>query len=617
MQAPSYPIKVTTVELLREEHLQVDEAGKRTMRERGAIRVAQPGRKSITAYRTYNTKSGSLREFRGWLIAPSGKVTPYGKNQIVERSVGNDMYNEAKAKMLECDPNAEVGSVFAWEIVEEESTIFTTYPHAFQDSAPVLLSRFMLTLPQGWEMKDVVFNREDTRPTVAANTYTWEIRNLDWIEDEDYSPGWHSIAPRLALTYWPSGSAKAQLQPLRNWQAVSVMSTKLSDSALELTPELKAKAAALTSGAGNEWDKIRALAEYAQQVTYVSVQLNITRGGGYTPNPAAQVLSRNYGDCKDKAALMRALLKAIGIESYAISIFSGNREYVRQEWPSMQPFNHAILAVKVSPAIQASAVLEHPKLGRLLFFDPTDPTTPLGDLPTSQQGSRALVEAGENGELVIVPVAAASANRVERTVEATLGGDNATARMVTRYHGQSGSYWRHVTRQADQSELKQRMEQILSYRVGGVKVSEVTVSGGKSEPWIETAVNFEATRLGQLMQGRLLTISPGQLLPRAEYVLSAKERKQSLRISASVRHDKVRVAVPAGFEIDEIPDEIQVESNYGKFHAVWKSEPGAVLLEQNLELKDVLAPAGEYAKVRAFFDKVAAARGNVAVLVRK
>lgn len=618
MQPPSYPLKVSAVELLREERLTVDETGKRTMRERGAIRIVQPGRTSISAYRAYNTKSGKIRDFRGWLVSPSGQVTPYKKDQVLEQSVGNEIYIEAKARVLQCDPNAAVGSVFAWEIVEEETTIFTTHGHAFQGSLPVMVSRFVLSMPAGWEMKDRVFNREETKPSVEGNSYTWELRDLPWIEYEDWSPGWHAVAPRLALTYWPASGGNPALRPLNTWPAVSAWMSQFTEVAMDVTPEVKAKAEALTAGAATEWEKIRAIAAYAQQVNYVSVQMNLTKGGGYTPNPAGKVLTRNYGDCKDKAGLMRALLKAVGIESYDVSIRADNREFVRAEWPSPQPFNHAIVAVKVSAETKAPTVLDHPKLGRLLFFDPTDSVTPLGDLPEQEQGSRALVTAGDIGDLVTVPRVGAEANRVERTVdaEAFLEG-NARARMVTRYHGQAGTGWRHAAKDSVDTELRKRMERGLSRRVGGVKVGEVKVSGGASEPWVETAVEFEAARLGQMLQGRLLTLAPGQLAPGTEFVFPARERKQPVQLPATIRRDVVRVKVPEGFVVDEMPDVIQAEGAYGKFRAEWRAEPGLIVLDQRLEVKDTTAPAKEYDAVRAFFDQVIAAQSSAVVLVKK
>ena len=94
---------------------------------------------------------------------------------------------------------------------------------------------------------------------------------------------------------------------------------------------------------------------------------------------------------------MRALLKAVGIDSYLITISADDRTYVRPEWASPVQFNHAIIAVKVSDAITFPTVITDSSLGRLLIFDPTDRITPVGGLPTDEQGSYALVIAGPNG----------------------------------------------------------------------------------------------------------------------------------------------------------------------------------------------------------------------------
>ena len=101
--------------------------------------------------------------------------------------------------------------------------------------------------------------------------------------------------------------------------------------------------------------------------------------------------ARNYGDCKDKATLMRALLKAVGIDSYLVTISADDRTFVRQERASPGQFNHAIIAVKVSDAVTLPTVIADSPLGRLLVFDPTDRITPVGSLPVEEQGSYALV----------------------------------------------------------------------------------------------------------------------------------------------------------------------------------------------------------------------------------
>jgi geranylgeranyl pyrophosphate synthase len=83
-----------------------------------------------------------------------------------------------------------------------------------------------------------------------------------------------------------------------------------------------------------------------------------------------------------------------------VLIYSGDRTRVREEWVSPGQFNHCILAVRVSDETKARSVVQHPSLGRLLVFDATSPTTPVGDLPDHEQGSFALVAAGDGGALV-------------------------------------------------------------------------------------------------------------------------------------------------------------------------------------------------------------------------
>src|SRR5258708_16305854 len=97
---------------------------------------------------------------------------------------------------------------------------------------------------------------------------------------------------------------------------------------------------------------------------------------------------------------MRAMLKAINIQGYLVSIVAGDPSYVRAEWPSPQQFNHCIIAIRIGDGTQAPSVANHPTLGRLLIFDPTDDNTPAGDLPQHEQGSLALVIAGDAGALL-------------------------------------------------------------------------------------------------------------------------------------------------------------------------------------------------------------------------
>jgi transglutaminase-like putative cysteine protease len=616
---PAYPSHVDHAVLFTEETLSVDESGRRTMRDRGAIRILHSGGAQLSAARYYNARSGRIREFRAWLLPPNGKPISIPRNRIVDRSVAsqNDV-DEGRIREAACDPSAPPGSVFAWEIVEEESTIFTTYSHAFQGRLPAKLSRFVLTLPAGWESRGHVLNHPALEPRTEGPSQVWELRALPPLDHEPWSPHWSSLAPRLALTYWPPTGANPALRPMNGWPAVAQWLHSLTDPAHQITPEIQAKAAEVTASASSPWDRLLALTRFVQQVTYVSIQLNLNRGGGYTPNPAPLILRRNYGDCKDKSALLRALLTAAGFDAWTVAVYSGDRDYVRPEWPSPLQFNHVIVAIRVPDSIDAPTVLNHPALGRLLIFDPTDSFTPLGGLDDDQQGSHALLIHPEHGGLFPLPLAPPSENRVERSVQATLAPDGlVNARLVTRYHGQSGSYWRSILAREAESERKKRIERSLARRAGGVRVARLDFAPPAPRAPLESTVEFESPSLAQLMQNRLMTVAPGHFVPAIEFAISTRERSLPVLLPDVVRADEVHLRLPTGFTIDEMPSPVALQAPFGRFEASWEPSPEGLIFRQRLEINRTLAPASDYPTARTFFEQAAGAQNAAVVLLRQ
>lgn len=59
-------------------------------------------------------------------------------------------------------------------------------------------------------------------------------------------------------------------------------------------------------------------------IRYVGIWLG---NGGIVPHPAEDILQNRYGDCKDKATLLQALLAAKGIYSQQVLINLGDSFY--------------------------------------------------------------------------------------------------------------------------------------------------------------------------------------------------------------------------------------------------------------------------------------------------
>ena len=611
-----YSPKVAAVTLLKEEQVSADPDGRLTMREREVTRTLQRGRNALPAGRSYNRKSGRILDFEAWLIAPSGRTTSIPKSAFADISLSSRYeYSDDRVRLV--DPGSlEPGSIFAWEATEEEKTDFTQYQYRFQDVLPVLVSRFILSLPPGWEVKGTPINREKIEPQVAGNTYTWELRDLPWIEPEDYSPDGSSLVPRLGINYFPAADSRAALRPLRNWSATSVWLSGLADPANVITEAIRVKAAELTRGANNELEKIRAIAVFTQATNYMSVDLNIERGGGYAPHAADDTLARNYGDCKDKAALMRALLEAAGIKAFVTSIYSGGREFVRPEWPSSLQFNHAIIAISVSPETRAPSVFQHPRLGRLLMFDPTDDSTPLGNIPEDEQGSHALVLAGQKGELITMPDLPGEMNRTESAYEGRLElNGRLSAHLDRHYFGQAAGPMRHRLKSHDTDSLTRLLEAAFAQRLGGLSMEHVETTDHLPLDRLEMKLDLHVRQFGQFMQKKLLVVSPGSLVADTGYAFPAEPRSLPIQLEAEFRDDKVNFTFPPQFTVDELPDPVKIDSPYGTYRATWKVAGGQVSFEHSLKVNRVTAPASEYALVRAFFDQVDAGQHSPIVLV--
>jgi len=271
-------------------------------------------------------------------------------------------------------------------------------------------------MPAGWEIKSVSFNGAPAEPPPASGDYTWQMENLPAVELEPSSPSILTLAPWVGVTFLPPGDK----HPPVTWTGLARVLTELNAGQAEPNDAIAAKARSLVEGATTDIDKIRAIGRFTQQLNYVSIQLNLAKGGGYRPHTAAESFQKLYGDCKDKANLTRAMLKAVGITAYPVAIYSGDRTHAREDWPSLGSFNHAISAIRVGADTQSPAVLDHPKLGRLLFFDPTDPYVTLGYLPGHEQGSLALLGAGDDGGLVRIPADLAIAAEHDRQVDVVL-----------------------------------------------------------------------------------------------------------------------------------------------------------------------------------------------------
>lgn len=621
IKVPVYDKEVPAVVLRRDQNVVLSDDGRITTTTTYAVRIlTRDGRGYADAVEMYLTKSGKVNEMRAWLIRANGFVKKYGKDETADRILDpNDIYNEYRVKEIDATDDADIGAVFGYQSTSEERPLFNQDIWRFQDRLPTLASRYSLALPSGWRAASLTFNHEKIEPSVSGSSYVWELRDLAPIKPEPASPKISNLAPRVAIDYFlADAGASAGGKNFETWSQVSRWATALHDPQAIPDENIAAKARDLTANSKTELDRIKAIGRFVQNLQYISIDIGVGRGNGYRPHAASQVLAKAYGDCKDKANLMRSMLRVININAYPVAIYSGDANHVREEWASPYQFNHCIIAVRVSDETVGPTIITSDKLGRLLIFDATDPNTPVGDFPEDEQGSFALLIAGDAGQLLRMPTLPPEASSYDRQADVVLTPEGSiTATVRERANGQAAAYSRGVFRGLSSANYWKMIEGWVSHGATGAKVSRVEPKDNNEGGRFDLAVDFTAVNYAQLMQNRLLVFKPAIVSRQESLSLTEPTRQHPVVLKSRSFSETVRVKLPAGFEVDELPDPLKLDASFGSYKTTYAVKDGELVFTRTFAQRAGTIPVAQYQTVRSFYERIRAAELAPVVLTRK
>jgi Domain of Unknown Function with PDB structure (DUF3857)/Transglutaminase-like superfamily len=223
-----------------------------------------------------------------------------------------------------------------------------------------------------------------------------------------------------------------QFSTFDSYESLGKAFYKVAAPKAAFTPAIEKLANEITAGREDPKAQAEAIFDWvSKNVTYVAVFFG---SGRLVPNEASLVLDRHFGDCKDHATLMMALLAAKKIDSeYALINADGSHELTKT--PVVEAFNHVILYL--------------PSLG--LYADPTSPTSTFGHIPPSLMDRPVLRMSANEAKIDRTPTGNADENtasveinikldhdgkpKAEAIVEAT--GDEAEGLRTYVHHAES------------------------------------------------------------------------------------------------------------------------------------------------------------------------------------
>lgn len=209
---------------------------------------------------------------------------------------------------------------------------FGTSPLNF--SVPVEMTNFRLIsdAKKALQMKIHNSTKKFTKKTTTEiSEYVLQQHNVQPVREDDFAPQWFTQYAHLSYSQYNS------------WQEVNDWASDLYSIDLTLPSELidileHSKSA----------DKLESATKMIQwvqdSIRYFGIEMGVN---SHKPSSPLETFNRRYGDCKDKAILLIAVLKYFNINAHPVLVSTTTSKMLPDENPSPGAFNHVIVTFNV------------------------------------------------------------------------------------------------------------------------------------------------------------------------------------------------------------------------------------------------------------------------------
>jgi hypothetical protein len=616
---PSYDEKTDAVVLYSQTDIVVVSGDKTKTHVREAYKILRPEGREHGTVRIYFNANRKISNLHGWCIPAQGRDYEVKDKEAIDMAApieGGELISDVRFKVLRI-PAPDPGNIVGYEYDVEERPFWLQETWSFQETDPVRESHFSLQLPPGWTFKSSWLSHGEVKPDEKGNVLQWDVHDIKNIRSEEDMPPWRGVAGQMIVSFFPSGGTSGQSE-FSSWAGMGAWYNGLIAGQMEASQAIKQQVTSLTTGKPSTLAKMQAIATFVQHdIRYVAIELGI---GGYQPHAAPDVFSHRYGDCKDKATLLRSMLREIGVDSYHVLI-NTRRGSISQDSPAHNAFNHAILAIKLPEGLQDPsliAVVTDPKLGRILFFDPTNELTPFGQIGGYLQANYGLLVALDRGELVQLPQQPSAMNSIERVGKLTLDGNGMLKGDVQEMRlgdRAASERWRQRTVTRNSDRIKP-IESLLAASLSSFQITRASlVNLEHTDQPFGFTYSFQSDNYAK-SAGNLLLVRPRVLGNKSSGILETREsRKFPVEFEGPSRDtDSFDITLPKGYEVDELPPPMDAEFSFGSYHSKTESKDNVLHYTRSLEIRELSVPLDKMDELKKFYRMIASDERNTAVL---
>jgi transglutaminase-like putative cysteine protease len=461
------------------------------------------------------------------VLKPDGEavavdVAANSKEQIDDSQMSENISDPNSRILRVSIPKVEIGDVV--HSITRETTERSIIPGEFAEESVFEGEGFLrhvsyeVHAPQDRPLSRIALRAEipgtiqhSTQPGADGSViHRWEVNNVPRMFPEPSMPPEEMVLQRLLVSTTP------------DWQAVSKWYWQLSQAHLEATdPEMTKTALELAAGATNDLEKVKALFYYvSKNIRYMGLTPEKDRPG-FEPHDVKITFDKKYGVCRDKAALLVAMLRAAGLQAYPVLISVG----VKRDPEVADPdFNHAIVSVEL-------------KKGQYVLMDPTDEHA-RDLLPEWDCDQSYLVCRPEGENLKVSPVPSPDEHLMRITTSGVLSASGTLqARSDLSFEGVNDDAYRSAFSHMKPDEQRRFFERNLKESLPGARLKSLKLT---PEDMLDVSVplraelEFSADNLTAAGSGKSVVSLPwiGRNLGMVNFILGnagLDERKYPMR----------------------------------------------------------------------------------------
>ncbi len=496
-------------------------------------------------------------------------------------SASENIYDPMHRKIVCTIPGVKVGDVITYRTRIENfaSRIKDQWADlaVLEWECPILRQEVRITCPADRPLKSVGLRHSLGNVKYSEKTLDDGRMVKTWIAEN--SPQMF-VEPDMPPTH-------TQVQNLRvstasNWQEISRWYWDISVPHLEKTTEaitnkvaeIIAEATAKAPEGGERDAVLRAIYKWvAQEIRYMGLTMEDT-SPGYAPHDVDITFDNRYGVCRDKAALLVAMLRIAGFEAYPVLIHAGAKMDFGVPMPY---FNHAIAAVFAPHGDE-----------KYVLMDPTDESS--RDLLPAYLSDRSYLVARPDGEdLLVSPVPSSRENAVQIESEGTLNSDGSMLFACRAlFTGINDNIYRQVLLRRKKDARRKLFERQIAAVSPGAELLDLTV---EPENLQDTSIPLSIRMVARLPETLVDGFSTVELVPpllsrslgAANWLLEGKtsleSRKYPLVIDSTAMVEetlKIHLGGALGKPV-KLPDDIDVKGDYEYFRSCKVSEDGEEL----------------------------------------